>query len=141
MNPIQWAFPGWALRRQEARTRPATHAAVSPLLGGDAYVGASNRKTMSEWQTTRADADTALLPSLPTLRERSRDLYPPTVRVPSRCTTTSPSARRRTTSFPRISICAGRRSTSMAGSCTCRVPETPERDGGTDMAPPWVRKC
>lgn len=43
------------------------------LVGG--YLGGSrSRRSMKEWQTTHGSADADLLPDLPLLRERSRDL-------------------------------------------------------------------
>jgi capsid protein len=42
---------------------------------GQSFIGASfQRRSMREWFTTRAAADLDILPSLPLLRDRSRDL-------------------------------------------------------------------
>lgn len=63
---ITYLDPVRALRRRQARM-------VLALTGG--YTGARrDRHSMREWRTTGGDADTDLLPDLPTLRERSRDL-------------------------------------------------------------------
>lgn len=59
-NPLQGA------KRLRSRTAMA-------LLGG--YTGGSRiRRSLKEWQTLNSDADAAILPDLPLLRERSRDL-------------------------------------------------------------------
>lgn len=56
------------------RGRARQQARVAMALSGG-YSGASkSRRSMSAWQTTSNDADADLLPDLPTLRERSRDL-------------------------------------------------------------------
>lgn len=63
---IESISPEWALRRFQAR-------ATLAMAGG--YVGGSRkRKSMENWTTTKNDADGDILPDLPTLRERCRDL-------------------------------------------------------------------
>lgn len=63
---VTWFAPVSGRERQKARVAMA-------LSGG--YSGASkSRRSLSAWQTTSNDADADLLPDLPLLRERSRDL-------------------------------------------------------------------
>ncbi len=63
---IRYVAPIKAARRFRAR---ATLSAAS------AYIGASkSRRSMLAWKKKEMDADSALLPELPTLRERSEDL-------------------------------------------------------------------
>lgn len=64
---IQQISPGWALRRQRAR---------SALAMQSAWGGASlTRPQLSGWQTWNSDADAELIYDLPTLRARSLDSY------------------------------------------------------------------
>jgi lambda family phage portal protein len=63
---IEFFSPVRAARRFRAR-------AIMSLAGG--YIGASkSRRSLKEWTTFHHDADADILPDLPTLRERSRDL-------------------------------------------------------------------
>lgn len=63
---IQYFAPVRAARRFKAR-------AFMAITGG--YIGGSkSRRGLKQWQTFDYDADSAILPDLPTLRERSRDL-------------------------------------------------------------------
>jgi lambda family phage portal protein len=63
---IRYAFPVWGETRMRARMRLA-------LAGG--YKGGSrSKRSLSGWSTLGGSADSDLLPDLPTLRERSRDL-------------------------------------------------------------------
>lgn len=63
---IAQVAPRFAMRRYKSRI-------LFALTGG--YFGASKkRRSMSQWQTGKGDADADILPDLPTLRERSRDL-------------------------------------------------------------------
>ena len=56
------------------RARQQARAAMA-MSGGFSNAGASkSRRTLSAWQTTSNDADADLLPDLPLLRQRSRDL-------------------------------------------------------------------
>lgn len=67
---VNWVDPVRGARRMRAR-------AVMSLFGGGfgGYSGASRkRRSMAGWSTTDNDADADILPDLPTLRERSRDL-------------------------------------------------------------------
>lgn len=65
-NLISKISPEWAARRQRAR--------VMLALGG-AFVGAkTDRRSLSQWLTSKGDADTDILWDLPILRERCRDL-------------------------------------------------------------------
>lgn len=63
---VSWFAPVAGARRMRAR-------AFAAAMGG--YTGASrSRRSMSAWQAPAQSADAALLPDLPTLRDRSRDL-------------------------------------------------------------------
>lgn len=64
---VNFFDPERGQRRQQARLMMAV---------GHSYTGASrSRRSMQEWRTTlNASADADLLPDLPTLRDRSRDL-------------------------------------------------------------------
>ena len=63
---IGYFNPVAGLQRQQAR-------GMSAVMGG--YTGASRRSSWGrKWQVSKGDANTDLLPDLPTLRERSRDL-------------------------------------------------------------------
>jgi len=63
---VNYFSPVNGARRLKAR-------AVMAMAGG--YVGASKlRRAMKMWTTFSNDADADILPDLPTLRERSRDL-------------------------------------------------------------------
>ena len=65
---VRYFDPASARRRMQARMQMA-------VAGGGAYTGASkSRRSMSEWGTTSGSANADLLPDLPTLRDRSRDL-------------------------------------------------------------------
>lgn len=67
---VGWIDPVRAQRRLQARLR---HAGMMALAGG--YTGArTDRRATSAWKPKGNSADTDLLPDLPTLRERSRDL-------------------------------------------------------------------
>lgn len=57
--------PGWALRRLQART-------TTKMLGS--YRGAEKNRLRGDWKALNGSADADLLPDLPTLRQRSRDL-------------------------------------------------------------------
>jgi lambda family phage portal protein len=48
---------------------------VQEMIQNSPYTGASNKKSMRNWQPTSATADEALLPSLDMLRARSRDAF------------------------------------------------------------------
>ena len=48
---------------------------VQEIVRNSPYTGASNKKSMRNWQPTFATADEALLPALDTLRSRSRDAF------------------------------------------------------------------
>lgn len=48
---------------------------IVPGQGSSAYVGASGRRSMMQWNPSAASADDDLLPALPTLRHRSQDLF------------------------------------------------------------------
>lgn len=62
----------WDSRKGLARMQARVSMA---LAGGFSNAGASKtRRSLSAWQTTNNDADADLLPDLPLLRERSRDL-------------------------------------------------------------------
>ncbi|PTR17489.1 lambda family phage portal protein [Nitrosospira sp. Nsp2] len=66
---VRYFNPAKAQRRMQARLQ------MEALSGGSSYTGASkSRRGTSEWRTTSNSADADLLPDLPTLRERSRDL-------------------------------------------------------------------
>jgi len=63
---IQYFDPITAHRRQAART-------MMTIVGG--YTGGStSRRSLSTWKPRELDADSAILPDLPTLRDRSSDL-------------------------------------------------------------------
>lgn len=63
---VRYFNPVKARRRQAARTMMA-------LAGG--YIGGgTTRRSLSTWKPKEFDADSAILPDLPTLRERSSDL-------------------------------------------------------------------
>lgn len=63
---INWLDPKRGWDRTKARVRMA-------VAGG--YEGGSKaRRALSEWVTSAGDADAVILPDLPTLRQRSRDL-------------------------------------------------------------------
>lgn len=57
--------PAWGLRRMRQR-------AASRMLG--AYRGAEKTRLRGDWHALQGSADADLLPDLPTLRQRSRDL-------------------------------------------------------------------
>lgn len=64
---IAQVSPGWALQRARARNAMAFH---------NAWSGASlTRPTMAGWRPPSTDADADLAYDLPTLRNRSHDLY------------------------------------------------------------------
>lgn len=64
---IAWFDPRRAVERHRARTMLA-------MTGG--YTGARrDRRQTSEWQTSHGSPDADLLPDLPTLRDRSRDMF------------------------------------------------------------------
>jgi lambda family phage portal protein len=63
---IETVAPVWGAKRFAARV---TMAAAGGYVGGS-----KNRRSMESWQTTNHDPDSDILPDLPTLRERSRDL-------------------------------------------------------------------
>lgn len=64
---ITWVSPEAGLRRYRARSTLA-------MAGG--YTGARrDRRQTSQWQDRGGSADADILPDLPTLRSRSRDLY------------------------------------------------------------------
>lgn len=70
---IAFVDPARALRRRQARGALAVMDSLSGYGGG--YNGASRKRTAAqEWRTRDMSADAALLPDLPTLRDRSRDL-------------------------------------------------------------------
>lgn len=56
-----------------ARKRIGSRVALA-VLGGGYTGGRKNRKQTKSWNVTGGDADSDILPDLPTLRERSRDL-------------------------------------------------------------------
>lgn len=62
---ILTAFPSWGLRRMQAR-------AVATVLSS--YRGADRDRIKADWNAKGGSADADLLPDLPTLRDRSRDL-------------------------------------------------------------------
>ena len=63
---IQKMFPVWGAKRLRARF-------FNAFTGG--FTGSSkSRRSLSSWITGNNDADSDILPDLPTLRERSRDL-------------------------------------------------------------------
>jgi len=69
-SAIDWAFdifaPGVALERRAARKASEQF--------GEAFRGAQANRLTHNWQVTSGSADYDLLPDLPTLRERSREL-------------------------------------------------------------------
>jgi lambda family phage portal protein len=65
---IAYVAPRAGLRRYEARARMAL------ATGGGAYEGARNKRSMGNWNPSGGSADADVLPDLPDLRERSRDL-------------------------------------------------------------------
>lgn len=62
---ISVVAPGWAMNRLKART-------ATKMLG--AYRGAEKNRLRGDWKALNGSADADLLPDLPTLRQRSRDL-------------------------------------------------------------------
>lgn len=62
---ISVVAPGWAMNRLRAR-------AATKMLG--AYRGAEKNRLRADWKALNGSADADLLPDLPTLRQRSRDL-------------------------------------------------------------------
>ena len=69
-SAVDWAFevfaPGVALERRAARKASEQFS--------QAFRGAQANRLTNNWQVTNGSADYDLLPDLPTLRERSREL-------------------------------------------------------------------
>jgi len=61
-----WISPSWGLRRLKGRAMAA--------VAGGYLAGRVDRRSMSKWKTSTGSADADILPDLPTMRERSRDL-------------------------------------------------------------------
>ncbi|MBK5073236.1 phage portal protein [Budviciaceae bacterium CWB-B4] len=75
-NTIAYFAPVWAQKRDEARMRLSLSAQTRGIFsGGGAYTGASNNRTLKDWSTSSADVNSATLPDLPVLRDRSIHLY------------------------------------------------------------------
>lgn len=62
----QMVSPRWAFNRLR-------HRAMSAIAGGY-LAGRVDRRSMSQWSVTKNSADADILPDLPLMRERSRDL-------------------------------------------------------------------
>lgn len=62
---ISVVAPGWAMNRLKART-------ATKMLSS--YRGAEKNRLRADWKALNGSADADLLPDLPTLRQRSRDL-------------------------------------------------------------------
>lgn len=63
---IGWISPKWAKRRMVDRAMMA--------VAGGYLAGRVDRRSMSEWKVTNGSANADLLPDLPMIRERCRDL-------------------------------------------------------------------
>lgn len=68
--------PGWAAKRHANLIRMQAATRINNIVrGGNSYTGATNKRSMQNWETNGNNANSAILNDLPILRERCRDLY------------------------------------------------------------------
>lgn len=73
---ISIVSPSWAAKRTADLVRIQAGAYVRNIIrGGNSYTGATNKRSMQNWDTNGNDANSSMLNDLPILRERCRDLY------------------------------------------------------------------
>lgn len=73
---ISFISPRWAASRQQKLLKMVAMSHASNIIrGGNSYTGATNKRSMQNWETNNNDANSAILDDLPILRQRCRDLY------------------------------------------------------------------